>query len=222
MNIPSLKLPLMLVAAMIMIFGIAVRDVSAAAPTPAQPQVPGAASIDVVEKLIQPFKFKDQFSGGWSFNRVEKFDGANIVFSLVKIGDAEAASNLFVWLTKRSNAPGAQAQSKNFDIICIAENGDSLSAAQKDVSKEIITLIIKNDTGTTNLVSQGELEKGKGASVYLPPPPQAPIKPVKQKSTAPLFNPFRMIWIILLAILAAAVLLKVAKRIKMKRGGVKQ
>ena len=130
------------------------------------PKIPANLSlsekqIEHVKKLIHPFEFNKKFFKDWRFHHIQKYDKTDIVISLVNDDTSEL---LFVWLTRKDDRMPYQGQSKNFNIVCIAENAEQLNSAHREVADKVIELIKKNDVMGTSLREKSPDEKG-GLSV---------------------------------------------------------
>ena len=130
------------------------------------PKIPANLSLSEkqighVRKLIHPFEFNEKFFKDWRFHHIQKYDKTDIVISLVNDDTSEL---LFVWLTRKDDNVPHQGQSRNFNIVCVAENAEKLNSAQKEVADKVIELTKKNDAADTALRKKMSDKKG-GLSV---------------------------------------------------------
>jgi len=154
-----------------------------------------------VESLIKPYKIGDTYNNDWFFYQVEKIEKSDIVFSLK---GRKPNRRLFVWLTKKNDSVGPQYQTKNYNVIFASENKSALNKEQSKIAIEIIDLIRGNDNGDSFVEEKDLLEDG-GFKVVLQ-------TEGRRKSFAFLnLNIIRIIWIVLVVMLAAVFFYKLFK-----------
>ncbi|MFA6449991.1 MAG: DUF192 domain-containing protein [bacterium] len=110
-----------------------------------------ASKIEAAEKLIAPYKFGGVFADGLRFTRLEKSEGGNII---IKLSGKSGGRGYFLWLSERDESKTAMARTRNYNIICIAENKKGLDEEDRKTADALIELVGKNDGGSAKKVDK--------------------------------------------------------------------
>lgn len=161
-----------------------------------------------LQSLIAPHNLGDTFDGDWRFACIEHFDETDMVFSLA---NKRAGKKLYVWLTDIHSPITTLGTSKNFKVLCLAENGKPIDKAHQEIAGKIVVLIQKNDSGKLQWRLK---EVPKSAKKHIVRVPSKPGRDPARGSNALIF---RVVFFSILFILALGIFYRIAAKIRASR-----